>query len=95
MSADLRAKYPLIPELVFAALMRHRDHSQSWPHGHFVNAVLENNLMEAYGRADLLSLQAIPSIVMFLANEMPGGAYGSPKRVASWISSARVPAEAE
>lgn len=54
------------------------------PMGHFVTAVMENNLMEAFGRADEFNLSAMRDIVSYLYNEVPSGAWGSPVKVRLW-----------
>jgi len=91
--SDLRTKYPQIPELVFNALVRHREHTQTWTHGHFVTALLSNDLMEAFNRADADCLEAMPEIVRFVYNDLPAPSHGSAEKVAAWLSSARVPAD--
>jgi len=54
------------------------------PVGGFLSAVLSNNLSEAVGRADLENLWAIPAIVAYLYNEVPGACWGSPAKVKAW-----------
>lgn len=56
------------------------------PPGHFLTAVLENDLMEAMGRADELSLVGLFSLVSFLYNDAPSGAWGSPAKVRAWLT---------
>lgn len=55
------------------------------PVGDFLEAVLENNLMEAYGRADETNTYAMLQIVTFVYNYMPAPCHGSPEKVAAWI----------
>jgi hypothetical protein len=54
--------------------------------GHFVSAVLMNDLRESVARADDLNQQAIVSIVKFLYNEAPSACWGSTQKVELWIS---------
>ena len=54
--------------------------------GHFITAVLENDLFGAVLRADPNNLKKIPAIVMWLDNEVPRATYGSPSRVNEWIA---------
>jgi len=89
----LRERYPRIPHLVFAALMRHKDHTQNWRHGGFLTAVLTNDLSGAIGRADAECLDALYEIGCFVQNELPRESWGSHEKVVAWLSSARVPAE--
>ncbi len=53
--------------------------------GHFLTAVLSNNLFEAFARADKESAAALRDIVMFVYNELPGQCWGSPEKVTAWI----------
>lgn len=52
--------------------------------GHFLTAVLENNLSEAFARAGEESTQALPAIVSFIQSDMPAPSWGSPEKVAAW-----------
>lgn len=54
------------------------------PVGGFVQAVLENNLREAFARADRENTAAMHDIVSYRYNEIPGLCWGSPERVAEW-----------
>ena len=58
--------------------------------GHFLTAVLENNLSQAVARGDDSSLAGLPAVVRFLYNNAPSNAWGSPARVDSWISEHRI-----
>jgi len=53
--------------------------------GDFLTAVLENNLMEAVGRADHINKQLLPEICMYVYNEMPSTCHGSPEKVKLWL----------
>jgi hypothetical protein len=55
------------------------------PLGGFLTAVMENNLMEAFGRADEDNTRDMREIVAYVYNEMPGTCHGSPEIVAEWI----------
>jgi hypothetical protein len=55
------------------------------PGGSFTNAVLGNDLMEAFRRADDINRVRMFDTVAFLANQAPIGCYGSPDRVKDWI----------
>lgn len=52
--------------------------------GHFLTAVLENNLFEAMARADLVSRAGLFGLVSHLYNEAPRGCYGSREIVQAW-----------
>ena len=51
------------------------------PPGDFLRAVLQNDLLEAVGRADQNNLAALGAIVGYCYNELPHRCYGNPKAV--------------
>jgi len=55
-----------------------------YPTGDFLRAVLENDLMQAFGRADETSLKCLKDIAMFVYNEMPINCHGSKEIVKQW-----------
>jgi len=55
------------------------------PPGSFVQAVLENNLMEAFGRADGGNRLSLFSICEYVYNEIPSACHGSPEKVKAWL----------
>jgi hypothetical protein len=55
--------------------------------GHFGTALLSNDLMEAFGRADESNREAMFEWVSWLYNYAPAGSYGSPECVSAWIKS--------
>lgn len=55
------------------------------PTGSFLTAVLENNLMEALGKADLENRLTIWNICSFVHNEIPASSHGSPEKVEAWL----------
>jgi hypothetical protein len=57
------------------------------PTGDFLRAVLENNLMEAMGRADELSRLELYDICYYIYNNAPISCHGSPEKVKKWLSS--------
>ena len=56
------------------------------PLGGFLQAVLENNLMEAFKRADVENRERMYDIVSYVYNKMPSDCWGSPKKVAAWLT---------
>ena len=58
--------------------------------GGFLRSVMENDLKASIFRADPLNLLAIPHIVAFLVQDISGGVWGSPERVAGHLRSKRV-----
>ena len=55
------------------------------PTGHFLQAVLSNSLLGAIGRADEENLKALHAIVLFVANRIPLGCWGSVEKVDAWL----------
>lgn len=55
------------------------------PPGHFLQAVLSNDLREACARADETNQRALYDYVFVLYNYAPSDAWGSPERVTDWI----------
>lgn len=56
------------------------------PVGHFLEAVLSNDLYEAVKRADAACLKALNLIVMYVTNKFTSTCYGSPERYKEWIN---------
>lgn len=59
------------------------------PPGHFLMAVLSNDLAEACARADDENRRLLYDYVYFLYNHAPRAAWGSPENVEAWMASAR------
>ena len=55
------------------------------PTGSFLEAVLCNNLMESFGRADMGNRMALFEICDYIYNETPAGCHGSPEKVRAWL----------
>ena len=55
------------------------------PVGGFLTVVLENDLMESFGRADGVSRAGLHNLLMWLSWDAPGNCHGSPEKVAAWI----------
>lgn len=53
--------------------------------GHFITAVLENNLMQAHNHADTFSLSILHHLVVYMYNYVPSSCYGSRKKMDKWI----------
>ncbi len=72
----------MIPERIKEAIDRHAQ--EGCPCGDFVTAVLENNLMEAFSRADDENEIKMGEIIRYCYNEIPGNCWGNKERVRAW-----------
>lgn len=72
----------MIPERIKSAILNHVRRGQEC--GHFVTAVLENNLKEAVGGADEECIVKLREIVGFCYNKIPSTCWGSPEIVKEW-----------
>lgn len=59
--------------------------------GHFVRAVLENNLYSAFAHADRTSKAALPDILAFVLNRMPAVCHSTEQAVEAWIAQGGMP----
>lgn len=57
--------------------------------GGFLTSILENNLVEAFARADDINIHRMFDYANFLYNEMPSPAWGSPEKVKAWAEARR------
>lgn len=55
--------------------------------GGFFRAVLENKLVESFGRADDINRKAMFVWASWLYNECPQDAWGSAEKIDAWIAS--------
>ena len=55
------------------------------PPGGFIAAVLANDLMEAFQRADDINTEYMRDIVQYIYNNTPSNCHGSPEIVRQWI----------
>jgi hypothetical protein len=72
-----------VPQQLIDALIRYK--RDRIPPGSFLRAVLENNLREAVGNADIHSQRALCAIVAWCYNNLPSGSWGTPERVSKWL----------
>lgn len=54
--------------------------------GHFLMAVLKNDLRQALARADSDNATILLQIVSYCHNEIPGICWGSPQKVEAWLN---------
>ena len=55
--------------------------------GNFLKAVIQNNLSEAIGQADVENLKNIPAYIGYFYNETPLSCWGSKKKMEKWVKS--------
>lgn len=56
------------------------------PPGHFMCALLENNLLECFNRADPTAWAAVPNILRFFVNDVPSSCWGTKEKVDAWLN---------
>jgi len=81
---SLKAKYPKAPLHILEAIADYA--ANRTVHGHFVSAVLENDLSEAVFRADKDSLRGLADIVRYVHWEIPNNSHGSRQKVTAWLN---------
>lgn len=83
MSAYTYRQFSIRPEML-ASLRRYID--QRIIPGQFLQAVLSNDLCDACGRADDENMANLPAFAAYLYNEAPSACWGSPEKVAAWVT---------
>lgn len=53
--------------------------------GGFLSAVLENNFVDAFGKADAINRASLHDWAIWLWNEAPSDCWGSREKVRAWI----------
>lgn len=74
--------YPIREDL-YGAFERYLNHG-IMP-GSFLTAVLENNLADAFGRADMANSANLKNIIGYVYNHLPSNAWGSEKTVSQYL----------
>ena len=54
--------------------------------GHFLQAVICNDLSRAFGQADEINRERLHDIVRFFHNEAPGPCWGSREKMHAWAA---------
>lgn len=80
---------PYLPDHMKKAVKNYLE--EGIPPGHFLTAVLCNDLKEAIARADDINILALPNIVSWFYNNAPKACWGSEDNFNSWIESKRDP----
>jgi hypothetical protein len=79
----VKANWALIPDSMIGGLRRWIENGI--PPGHFLTAVLTNDLREAVKRADDTNINRLPDYVKFLHNYAPSGCWGSVENFMRWL----------
>ena len=77
------SSYDIRPDVI-ETLRNYVDHRI--PTGGFLEAVLSNDLREAFGRADDGNRRDLFDIVRYCRWEIPGNCWGSREAVRAWLS---------
>ena len=72
-----------IPERMMGGLERYID--KGIPPGDFLQAIIENNFVEACSRADDENLMNLQAYAAYLYNKIPRSAWGSEKTMKCWM----------
>jgi len=75
-------EYNNVPDHIKQAMIDYYLYNQ--PVGHFLTAVLKNDLKGALGRADAHNRRNLFSIVKFAYNELPATCWGDEETVDNW-----------
>lgn len=76
-----------IPERMMGAIRRYVD--EGIEPGHFLTAIICNDLREAVGRADTENMSNLPAYVGYFYNVAPAGCYGSHENMKNWMQMKR------
>ena len=74
----------MIKQEIIDSLKRYAE--KGIPTGGFLQAVLENDLMDAMGKVDDQNREAIWEICNFVYNDIPMSCHGSPEKVRAWLN---------
>lgn len=72
-----------IPERMHSGIVRYVEHGI--PAGHFLQAVFENDLLNAALSADEENHALLGAYGKLLINQLPPASYGTPQKVRDWI----------
>jgi hypothetical protein len=83
----MNVDYSLLPEHMQDGARRYiENHIEP---GGFMRAVLENNLVEAFARADSINAEHMPQWAQWLYWQCPSSAWGSKSTVDRWLKEGR------
>ena len=76
--------YSRLPDYMQGAARRYVENRL--PPGHFLTAVLCNNLVDAAMHADSTNRECLYDYACWLYNDLPGNCWGDPETVAHWLA---------
>ncbi len=83
-----KRKYDRLPKQLQPGAKGYIDRGQRV--GHFLTGVLCNDFKEAFARADSEVIERMKDVAMWLYNDIPSCAHGSPRKVRAWIQAGGV-----
>lgn len=83
----MKDSFSFVPEHTRDTLVNYIE--MGLPPGGFVQAVITNNLTEAFGRADHINSRHLATIVAWMYSFAPSGCWGSVDRVNTWLEQFR------
>ncbi len=90
MSYQFRGFY--VPDRMLSHMLAYAERGE--PVGNFLSAIIDNDLLEAVGRADDENIANLPAFVGWFYNECPSDAFGSREKRLAWIEKFQQAAEA-
>lgn len=84
---DYSARYPYVPICTLTDIVAYWEMRR--PVGSFLRAVLENDLMGAFARADIVNACNMQHIMAFIYTVLPTNTYGSPEKVKRWLNESK------
>lgn len=76
-----------IPERMMDGIERYIEHGIG--PGHFLTAVIQNDLTEAVNRADEENMRNLPAYVAYFWNNAPADCWGTPEKMKAWMEAKR------
>ena len=80
----MREEMQILPENLRGGMTRYLQHGIE--PGSFLRAVLENDLLNAFGRADNENKRNLEEIVRWIYNYAPADSWGSTAKVEAWMN---------
>ena len=83
MDKTIWKNHPMVPDHIRETILAYINDRR--PTGGFLEAVISNNLVESFARADEINQRAMFYIVSFFYNKAPMACWGSKARYEEWI----------